>query len=297
MAVDKNEPSALLVIREPASTEVGRAIYLFQHLAPPPEARLFVGVRTQPIERIIAVGGCWRKGNAARFRIACLPGVARASVSGPLIMRMEEWGRTSGTEMLEYADLLGDENEWCIILGGLGFSCLRSERYFEISTRRGYDRVMALARKYKANIPSGWRTESIRTHSPETVMNLVAQHGLLPLAELRQYWQPDFPFGFEKDMSSILFDGQLPFGTLLLRHGPEAYVIDIRIVECANPRLRALGNLCLFQHMCLHGDPDGPIRWVQFRGGETEHRETANLAIRMGGQELPPRRVFGKPLQ
>jgi hypothetical protein len=298
MTTDVNESGALnLVVREPAPTEVGRAIYLFQHLVPPPGSRLIIGVRTQPIERLVAASAGWLKGNIARFRVACLPGVKRAAVSGPLVAKMEEWARNQGAETLEYADLLADENELCAILGALGFSCTRSERYFEVSTRRAYDRVMALAGKYRADIPAGWRTESIRTHSPETVVNLVAQHALLPLSELRHYWQTDSPFGFEMDMSSTLFDGRLPFGTLLLRRSSEAFVIDVRVVTCENPRLRALGNLCLFLHVCQHGDPDGSVRWLQFRGGETEHRETANLAIRMGGQELPPRRVFGKRLR
>ena len=43
----------------------------------------------------------------------------------------------------------------------------------------------------------------------------------------------------------------------------------------------------------LHG-PTGVIRRLQFRGGEMEHRETANLALRMAGKEMPPRHVFAR---
>jgi hypothetical protein len=297
MPVIANELSAPdLVIREPAASEMGRAIFLFQRLVPPPGAWLLVAARSRPIERFIAAAAGWMNGNRSLFRIACLPGVAKATFAAPIISQLEEWGKANQMKTLEFTDLLADEDEWCALLTSCGFTCLRSERFFEVSTRRAYDRVQALAEKYRDDIPSQWRTEPIRRHAPETVANLVAKHALLPPTELSFYWKPDCPFGFELDMSCILFDGAHPIGTLLWRRGPQAYLIDVRIVAVENPRLRALGNLCLFLHAARIGDPDGEIRWMQFRGGENEHRETANLAIRMGGKELPPRRVFGKHL-
>jgi hypothetical protein len=286
-----------LVVREPTSNEVERAIYLFQHLTPPPGASLRVTVRRRPVERITASTAGWLNGNRALFRIACLPGVDKSKVSAPMISSMEEWARNYGAVRLEYADLLGDDHEWGSILASQGFYCLRSERFFEVSTRSAFDRVMALAERYQAGIPGRWRTERIRGHAPETVAGLVSKHALLPLDELDRYWQPGCPFGFELDMSCVLFDDLQPIGTLLWRRSPYAYIIDVRVVAVENPRLRALGNLCLFLHAARTGNPDGEIRWLQFRGGENEHRETANLAIRMGGKELPPRRVFGKDLR
>jgi hypothetical protein len=286
-----------LVIREPASNEVERALFLFQHLPPPPGASLQVAVRKRPVERLTAAAAGWLNGDRALFRIACLPGVDKSVVSAPMILSMEDWSRTRGAARLEYTDLLADENELGSILSTRGFYCVRSERFFEISTRSAFNRVMALAEKYKADVPIQWRTESIRAHSADTVASLVAKHSLLPLNELAHYWQPGCPFGFELDLSSILFDGLQPVGTLLWRRSPYAYIIDVRVVTVENPRLRAIGNLCLFLHAARMGNPDGEIRWLQFRGGENEHRETANLAIRMGGKELPPRRVFGKNLR
>lgn len=298
MPENENESAlSALVVREPTSNEVERAIFLFQHLPPPPGASLRVAVRKRPVERLTAAAAGWLNGNRALFRIASLPGVEKSKVSAPMISSMEDWGRTTGANRLEYTDLLADENELTTILSTRGFYCLRSERFFEVSTHSAFDRVMALAEKYKAGIPGQWRTEPIRGYSPEAVAGLVDKHALLPLNELGQYWRPGCPFGFELDMSCILFDGLQPIGTLLWRRSPHAYIIDVRVVAVENPRLRALGNLCLFFHAAQTGNPDGEIRWLQFRGGENEHRETANLAIRMGGKELPPRRVFGKNLQ
>ncbi len=118
----------------------------------------------------------------------------------------------------------------------------------------------------------------------------------MPPAELRDYWRPDAPFGFELDVSSILFDGSQPIGTLLARKVQDLLVIDIRVVNLDQQLLRALGNVLLFRHMALQRDAHQNIRFMRFRAGATEHRETANVARRMGGREMPPRHVFSKLL-
>lgn len=287
---------ANLTIREPCPPEIPRVRSLFQHLPPPPEAWLLVGQRTLPIPRFVAASAAWMKGEIGQFRLACRPGVERRAVAGSFVAQIEQVARNLGARTIEFADLLADENEWCPILQEHGFECLRSERFFEVSTITAYERVMRMAADYQAAVPPTWRTESIRQHSPAAVWEMISRHRLLPLTELQQYWRADAHFGFDLDLSSILFDGLQPVGTLLWRRSPEAYILDVRVVTCENRRLRALGNLCLFLHAIQRGDPRGPIRWLQFRGGETEHRETANLALRMGGRELPPRRIMGKQL-
>jgi hypothetical protein len=70
----------------------------------------------------------------------------------------------------------------------------------------------------------------------------------------------------------------------------------VQVVQESNPRLRSLGDICLIYHDAVRVAPDGPIRRIQFRSGETEHRQTANLALRSGGRELPPRHVFARKL-
>jgi hypothetical protein len=53
------------------------------------------------------------------------------------------------------------------------------------------------------------------------------------------------------------------------------------------------GMLCLFHHHFKIYDPS-MIHWLQFRGGETEHREMANLAFRRDGTGIRVRHVFAK---
>lgn len=68
--------------------------------------------------------------------------------------------------------------------------------------------------------------------------------------------------------------------------------VDVRVVQAENLLLRSLGNVCLFYHAVQRHGPNEGIHQVQFRAGATEHRETANLAMRMDGRELPLSRFF-----
>lgn len=285
-----------MTVREPNAGELGRALHLFQDAPPPREAWLLVGERALPIPRFVAGSAAWARGTTGQFRLTCRPGVARRDIAGPFLEKIEQAAHKLGVQVMEYADLLADDNEWSALLQERGFECLRSERFFEVSTIAANERVTRMVASYQADIPPTWRTESIRQHPPDVVAEMILQHRLMPPADLQRYWRGDAAGGFDPDLSAILFDGAQPIGTLLWRRSPTAYLLDVRVVTCENRRLRALGNLCLFRHASQRGDANGPIRFMQFRGGETEHRETANLALRMGGRELPPRRVLGKRL-
>ena len=199
-------------------------------------------------------------------------------------------------EALHYADLLPADHEWAEVLRGQGFERLRSERYFEVPVPNMWSRVTQSYLKHQPEIPVGWRTDPIRLHPPEVILDLIAPHRLLPPPEVRRSWQPSAISGFDLDLSCVLFDRERAFGTLLLRHIGDLLYVDVQVVREPNPRLRSLADLCLIYHDAVRVAPDGPIRRIQFRSGETEHRQTANLALRSGGRELPPRHVFAKKL-
>jgi hypothetical protein len=55
-------------------------------------------------------------------------------------------------------------------------------------------------------------------------------------------------------------------------------------------------RMFILHHEAQRAGTDVPIRWLRFRSGEIEHRQTANLALRMGGRELPPNHVMSKAL-
>lgn len=275
-----------LAIREPTPEEVERVLHLFRNVPRPPEARLLAAVRSRPVERFIAAVAWWPEGTVGRFQLACQPGVTRSVVTGLLIDRLAECARRAGMRTIQCANLLTDDNEWFGILRSHGFECLHSERSFEVSYPNAWKRVMQLHQKHLAQIPAGWRTESIRDHPPEAALDLIAPHRLMPPAEVRHYWQASSQFGFDLDLSCILFDGERPFGAFLTRRMGEGLGIDVQVVRETNPRLRSLGDLFLLYHDAQRVPADGPIRWIWFRSGQAEHRQTANLALRMGGREL-----------
>ncbi len=289
-----NTVSSDLAIREPAQTELERVLYLFHRTHLCAEARLLAAVRSRPIERFVAAAAWWPGGRVGLFKLACQPGENRAAVAGLLVERVVECARRGGLETLHYADLLPADHEWAEVLRGQGFERLRSERSFEVAYRDAWLRVMRLQQKHRSGIPAKWRTEPIRQHSPELILDVIAPYRLLPPAEVRQYWQGNAAAGFDLDLSCILFDGQRPFGAFLARRLNDVIYIDVQVVQESNPRLRSLGDLCLLYHDAQRVGPEGPIHWIQFRSGETEHRQTANLALRMGGRELPPRHVFAR---
>lgn len=284
-----------LLVRPPAPAEISRALYLFHGSRLPAQARLFVAVKTHPMERFVAAAAWWPLGPIVSFRLA-VPGsgATRAEASRLLIEQIAECGRALHLTAVHYADLLAEGNEWIEILKASGFTPLRAERFFEMSAEPSLHRTLEIYEKHRARIPAGWRTESIRNHPPETILDLIAPYRLMPPEELRECWRANSAFGFDLDLSSILFDGAQPLGTMLARRVRDALCIDIRVVRIENQLLRALGNVLLFHHMAARRGANKDLHRLEFRGGEVEHRETANLALRMGGRELPPRQVFAR---
>jgi len=289
-------------IREPAPAEVARVLYLFRNVRLRPEARLLAAVRSRPIERFVAAAAWWPAGTTGIFQLACEPGVNRAALAALLIHELAERARLAGMKTIQYTNLLTDDDEWLGILRTHGFECARSERSFEIAYEDAWRRVMQLHQRHGSRIPAAWRAEPIRDLPSDTALEVIGSHRLLPPAEVRDYWRKNSPGGFTLDLSCILFDGMRPFGAFLARRMGEIYYVDVQVVQEPNPRLRSLGDLfMMYRMLMLHDDAlrarrDVPIRRLRFRSGETEHRQTANLAFRMGGRELSPQRVMAKTL-
>jgi hypothetical protein len=283
-----------LIIREPTSAEFGRAAYLFRDVRLRSQTRILAAVRSRPVERFVAAAAWWPEGSVGHFQLASSPGSTRNEACALLVNQLLETARMSGLKSLQYGELLPDASEWIEFLKRHGFDLLRSERFFEVSGQQSWMRTMDSFEKYKAKIPSGWHTESIRHQAPETIFDLIQPYRLMPPSEMRDYWREDSPFGFELDRSSILFDGARPIGTFLARRIRDALCVDVRVVRVENKLLSALGNILLFYHAAVRQRPGAITRRLQFRGGAIERRETANLALRMGGQEMPSRHVYFK---
>jgi hypothetical protein len=290
--------SSDLIVREPSATEVARALYLFRTAPLPRQARAFVAVKTRPLERFVAAAAWWPMGDALGFRLAFQPGsAARLAAGNGLVRQVAECARTLGIRNIRYADLLLDSSECVPLLKENGFVVLHSERFFEVSSQVSWARTMEIAERMRDKFPPAWRTESIRHHRPESILNFIEPYHLMPADEVRDRWRDDCPYGFELDLSAILFDDARPVGAFLVRRKVEVLCVDVRVVQTANRLLNSLGNVALLRHTAVtYGSTRSDINRLQFRGGESEHRETANLALRMGGSELPPRHTFARNL-
>lgn len=290
--------SSDLFVREPSPTEIGRVLHLFRAAPLLRQARVFVAVKTRPLERFVAASAWWPMGDTLVFRLVLQPGSAdRLSASSQLIRQVAASGRALGIRNMRYADLLLDSSELVPSLKENGLGVLHSERFFETSARESWARTMEIAERLRDKFPRTWRTDSIRHHRPETILDFIEPYHLMPADEVRDRWREDCPYGFELDLSAILFDGGRPIGAFLMRRKLDMLCMDVRVVRTANRLLDSLGNVALLRHTCVTlGPVPSDLNRLQFRGGEMEHRETANLALRMGGKELPPRHLFARSL-
>jgi len=287
-----------LIVREPSPKEVVRALYLFRTAPLPRHARVFVAVKTRPLERFVGAAAWWLNGDKLFFRLAVQPGsTVRLAACRLLVGKIAECGCALGIRSMHHADLLPDDSEWVPFLKENGFVVLHSERFFEVSGRESWARTMKIADRMRNQFPPAWRTESIRQHPPETILDFIEPCHLMPPDEVRERWCEDCPYGFELDLSAILFDDARPVGVFLMRRILDVLYIDVRIVQTGNRLLNSLGNVALLRHTAVKaGLAQSHTTRLQFRGGEIEHRETANLALRMGGNELPSRHIFIRTL-
>jgi hypothetical protein len=277
--------------------ELPRVVHLFRNVRLRVDSRFLVAERTHPMQRFLGAATWWMEGGIGRFRVTSQPGVAQAEVAAVLAERVSTAARETGLETLHYADLLPDGHPLSSVLQTQGFERVRTERSFETACRETWMRIKRLYERHRAAIPPAWRTDPIRQHRLEVILDLIAPHRLLPPEELQAYWQTTAAAGFDPEMSCILFDQDRAFGTMLSRRPADVLYVDVQVVKEPNPRLRSLADLCLVHHVASRVGPDGPIHRIRFRCGETEHRQTANLALRMGGHELARRHVFGRRLE
>lgn len=273
-------------------------LYLFRSAPLPRQARALVAVKTRPLERFVAAAAWWPLGDTLNFRLAIQPGSSARLVAGnQLIRQIAESARAAGIRNLRYVDLLLDHNECVPLLKENGFVVSHSERFFEVAARESWARTMEIAERMRDKFPPAWRADAIRHHRPETILDFIEPYHLMPPDELHDRWRDDCPYGFELDLSAILFDGARPVGAFLMRRKLDMLCVDVRVVETGNRLLNSLGNVALLRHTAVSaGSGLSNVTRLQFRGGETEHLETANLALRMGGNELPPRHIFTRIL-
>ena len=259
-----------------------------------PEFRLWVAARSHPVVRFVAAAAGWTEGPDACFRLVSRSGVKESEVFGRLIDRVAESVRNAGLPNLKYYDAVPEGDSLDILLHEKGFKRLHTERVFQAPYDLAWNRVEKNFQKIQNRIPVSWYIEAIRQHPPETVLGLTALQSLTTREKLMNCWQADSAFSYDPDLSLILWDDSQPIGTLLVRKVEQTLHLEIRVVELENRLLRSFGNTFMFHFLAERQPPFDRIRHLQFCGIAGRHQETANLAIRMGGVELPPRYLYVK---
>ena len=82
-------------------------------------------------------------------------------------------------------------------------------------------------------------------------------------------------------LSRILFQAGQPLGTMRARTDAGCVAVPVRVVKPVSSRLRSLAKLALFAHRLPVTTPT-TCRVARFRGDLVEHRETFNIARRIG---------------
>lgn len=259
-------------------------------MQPPADAQVLIALKQRPVQRIVATLAWWHEAGAVKFLVGHQPGVDAIEAAAALVPALESVPELAGTD-IAYGRLFAPDEDIAPWLIQRGYRATGTERVFEAPSTTVYDRVQSFLARHGNDLPESWRTESIRHHVPETVWPIIEPYRLIRFDALQRFWKTTGPLGYDPDYSNILFDGETPLGTLLLRNNSVCLAVDIRVVNPIAPRLRSLANLALFAHVARLASP-ATIRTLGFRADEREHRETANLARRMGGREVAIRHIY-----
>lgn len=288
--------ATLVVVRAAQEVEALRARQLFAGKSdqPPGDASFLIAMKERPVERIVAALVWWHADGAVKFLMAHTPGLGASDASAALVPALEALPELSGVE-LRYGRLLAAEEDVAPWLVEHNYEPTCAERVFEAPSTTVYDRVQCFLARHESDMPETWHTESIRDYTPETVWPLIEPYRLIKFNALQRFWVAPGQFGYDPEYSNILFDAETPLGALLVRNNSICLAVDVRVVNPITPRLRSLANLALFAHISRIASPTTTsIRTLAFRADENEHRETANLARRMGGREVAARHIYAR---
>lgn len=268
-----------------------RSLFASEDTKPPADAEFLLALRQHPVERIVATLAMWKREDDLEFLLARLPGVAAVEVAPILISELDRI--VPDFREVACGRLLSPEDEWAPFLEAAGYARTRKERVFEADADIAREHLNRFYQRHAKSFPQSWRLEPISRHKPETVWPLIAAYRLITPEDLQLLWNLPPPRGYHRDWSPILFDGDEPIGTILVRSNGRCIAIDIRVVKPIPAKSRALANIALLGFILDQTAPNSP-RVVAFRGDESAHRETANLAFRLGGHEVVQRYRFAK---
>lgn len=270
----------------------------------PGNAQFIVSVKEQPVERILAAVAWWLEAGDADAPPGAIFSLHAAGAVDlgdedlqALLAAVEDAARKEGAHRLLARFSVPEKHPLFQKLTSLGYASVKFDRHFIVPGEIVKSRSIRIYRRVAPRIPEGWKVESIKGHCAEAVFALVAQHGLMPQHEFMNYWDASNRERFEDEYSCVAFEGDTMIGAFLLTRRGEAE-LHIHVEAVATEKMAvshlvaaALRNFS-FSH-CVEGFP----KVFSWRADSDRHQQTANSALRQGGEERPPQHFLSKSLR
>ncbi len=277
-------PSDALV-RPPFPDESARVAAILKSAPPLPGASLLALVRERPVERIAAVLA-WRA-DAGELRFVIANAGPAAACWPPLLDRLAELAAENGAGKCVFGAPVGRAEPAFALLENAGFRIGGTDRNFHLPAAGAHRRVAALYDKIRDRIPPGWRVTDLADADPVAISALVLPHALMNPTQFQRAWSGGGPERIDERLSGAIYDNAGLLACMLAsRRGADIFVE----AECCRPAdrpARMLANVLLIKHLFAAAGEDFAGFYL-FKADESAHRQTANTALRLGGEELPP---------
>ncbi len=266
-----------MIIRLSTSAELHRATWFFRHRSLPDETIYFVTLEKKPRPRFLGVLALWENS----FLIACQPGLEMTQIAPGLIDALFASG--SFRRPLRYHDLLSEEEPLFALLRKRCFEVVNRVRFFELEVDALRPRLSAVFLRVASAIPRSWQFLSLYSRPASEIRSLVVdRYSLMGGREFDDCVRSGI---FDPSLSIVLWDGNELLGALLIVRRPHVLMIEAIAMISSSPRLRAFGNIGLLHASLRNRSPEDFVTRYEFRAGATDHIQTANTALRLGGRE------------
>ena len=238
-------------IRPVYPDELTRAKSLLNGHPVPPGAGFLVGVKEQPVERLVAAIPWWKvplpdsKEKALRYYLQSGGGMELETLQA-IQDKLADLAREHGLGKILTDFSLPSEHPLYTQLIEMGYEVSQTDRYFTFPGESGKSRSIRIYERVKSKIPLEWKAESIRGHDPEKLYALVAAHQLMSPQQFQNYWNTANRERFEEDYSFVLTEGEELLGLFLLtQRGQDELHIHVEAAHPDHLAQSALISACL----------------------------------------------------
>ena len=286
-------------IRPAYPDELARAKTLLSGHPVPPEARFLVGVKAEPVERLVASIPWWKiplpksDAHALRFHFQC-KGTPDEESLREILEELEALANENQLTTLLTDFSLPEAHPLYLLLTSVEYEISQTDRYFSMPGEAVNQRCLRVYQRVRSRMPDSWKVESIREHRAEDVFPLVAESRLMSPQQFQAYWDFANRERFEEKYSCVVAkDGKIMSAFLVTQ--PRADELHIH-VDVVRPEFFEFSGLLTvaMRHFGVSNAPEGFPRIYTSRADSKKHVEGGNTPLRYGGEEHEPRHFLRK---